>query len=467
MKIQHSNKHTQAGSAILMVVVITALAAIVLVAYMSLVGRQNYSTVRSQAWNSTIPVIEAGIEDAMAHLNAHGSTNLACDGWQSVGSLYAIKRFIGDSHYIVTISNFVVGATNNNPKIESRGFVPMPVQIASSGNSMLAAAGLTPGSGMMARGIRATTGASSLFSKGLVAKGKIDLAGNNVRTDSFDSTDPLASTGGKYDPSKKKANGDVATNSGLTNSVNVGNADILGHVSTGPGGSVDIGPNGSIGDLAWNYTKGIKPGWVKDDMNIIFPDVKEPFTGGAFTMSSQTIGGTTYDYVAGNGNYEVNGNLSLTSWEKIYVTGSNTVLYVKGNFNMGGNASIIIAPGASLKLYVGGSSGSIGGNGVVNPGSALDFTYYGLTNNTDLSFSGNAAFTGVVYAPNAAFTLNGGGASSTTDFIGASITKTVTLNGHFNFHYDEALSKFGPMRGFVITSWNEMSPTEVAGFTLD
>jgi hypothetical protein len=132
---------------------------------------------------------------------------------------------------------------------------------------------------------------------------------------------------------------------------------------------------------------------------------------------------------------------------------------------MAGQSLITLAPGASLKLYVGGS-GAIGGNGIVNPGSALDFIYYGLPSNTSLSFSGNAAFTGVIYAPNAAFTMNGGG-SSTYDFVGASITKTVTMNGHFNFHYDEALSKYGPSRGFVVTSWNEMSPQEVAAFSAE
>ncbi|MDB6031711.1 MAG: hypothetical protein JWM16_2049 [Verrucomicrobiales bacterium] len=465
MKIKYYKPSAVSGSAILMVVVITALAAIVLAAYLGLVSRQNYSTVRSQAWNSTIPVIEAGIEDAMAHLNAHGSTNLNCDDWRPVGGLYVMRRDVGDNYYVVTISNFVAGASNNNPMIDSRGYVSMPVQIASSHNTMLAAAGVSSGNGIMARGIRVATGKNALFAKGLVAKGQIDMNGNNIATDSFDSSDPNYSVGGKYSSAKRKDNGDVATNSGLVNSVNVGNADILGHISTGPGGSVSIGPNGSVGDLAWGGANGVKPGWVKDDMNIIFPDVKVPFTGGAFSLSGGSVGGTSYDYVLGNGNYQAS-SLSMGSKDKMIVTGTNTVLYVTGDFSMGGQSTITIAAGASLKLYVAGSSGSIGGNGVINPGAALNFIYYGLPSNTSLSFSGNAAFTGVIYAPNATFTMNGGG-SSTYDFVGASITKTVTMNGHFNFHYDEALSKYGPARGFVVTSWNEMSPQEVAGLAIE
>jgi hypothetical protein len=132
---------------------------------------------------------------------------------------------------------------------------------------------------------------------------------------------------------------------------------------------------------------------------------------------------------------------------------------------MSGNAFIQLAPGATLKLYVGGSSGSIAGNGVVNPGIPMNFIYYGLPGNTSLSYSGNGTFTGVIYAPNADFTLNGGG-NSTYDFVGASISKTVSMNGHFNFHYDEALAKYGPKRGFVVTSWNEMTPAEVNSLVL-
>ena len=93
-------------------------------------------------------------------------------------------------------------------------------------------------------------------------------------------------------------------------------------------------------------------------------------------------------------------------------------------------------------------------------GLAQNFGYWGLPSNTSLTFSGNAKFTGTIYAPNADFTLNGSG-DNIIDFIGASISKTVTLNGHFNFHYDEALKAIGPFRGYIVSSWNEMSPDEV------
>jgi len=32
----------------------------------------------------------------------------------------------------------------------------------------------------------------------------------------------------------------------------------------------------------------------------------------------------------------------------------------------------------------------------------------------------------------------------------------VTMNGHMNFHYDEALKDWGPDLGYVVSDWNEL-----------
>lgn len=119
-------------------------------------------------------------------------------------------------------------------------------------------------------------------------------------------------------------------------------------------------------------------------------------------------------------------------------------------------SKITINTNASLNMYVQGDTGKIGGQGVFNDsGNATNFYYWGLSSNTSLSFSGNAAFTGVIYAPNAALQLNGGG-NNIYDFVGASITDSVKMNGHFNFHYDEDLRNNGPRSGFVISDWEEI-----------
>jgi hypothetical protein len=193
-------------------------------------------------------------------------------------------------------------------------------------------------------------------------------------------------------------------------------------------------------------------------MNVSFPDVQAPFAGGSFTPAGGTQGGTNYTYLLTGGNY-LTSSLSMSGQNVMLVTISS-VLWVTSDFSMSGQSQIILAPGATLKLYVGnttgsGASASLGGNGIVNPGNAMNFEYHGMPSNTSLSYSGNAAFTGVIYAPNAAFDLGGGG-STIYDFVGASVTSTVTMLGHFHFHYDENLARIGPSRGYIITSWNEI-----------
>ena len=43
------------------------------------------------------------------------------------------------------------------------------------------------------------------------------------------------------------------------------------------------------------------------------------------------------------------------------------------------------------------------------------------------------------------FEISGGG-SDVMDFIGSSVTKSVKMNGNYNFHFDENLMRIGPGR---------------------
>ncbi len=434
---------------------LSAIIGIDLVSYLTLVRSQNASTMRSLTWNSAMSLSEAGVEEAFAHLNKNGLTNLGdllSNDWQLLNGKYTMTRTLGDGYYTVTIDPL------SPPVIESAGFVAVPSVIAYAPQTMFAAAGLPDylaGRKFIGRTVRVGTTNAALFAKGMVAKGNIDLMGNNIRSDSFDSSDPLYSTNGLYTASKAKSNGDIATDSGLTNSLNVGNAKIAGHISTGPGGSVEIGPNGSVGDLAWVISgkKGIKSGWSTDDMNVALADVVQPFATASAPLGG-TVDGTNYTYVVGSGNSEL-ASINLSGSQAVLVTGDATLL-VDGNISMTGNSYIYIAPGASLKLYVKGETASIGGNGIANTsGDAMNFYYYGLPSNTSVNMSGNAAFSGVIYAPSAALILGGGGGTD-YDFVGASIANTVSMNGHYHFHYDEKLGKIGPKRGYVANSWGEI-----------
>ena len=93
----------------------------------------------------------------------------------------------------------------------------------------------------------------------------------------------------------------------------------------------------------------------------------------------------------------------------------NAVLWLKGGVKLSGNAQISVLAGASLTIYVGETGGSevsadFSGNGVVNMnGNAEKLTILGLPNLASVTASGNAGFTGTIYAPEATLTGNGGG----------------------------------------------------------
>lgn len=433
------HRHSQSGSSLLISMAMAIVIGIFLAGYLRMAGTQVTLSQRSAVWNLVIAIAEAGIEEGFTHLHAQGVNNLNSNGWSADGASYIKTTQLSDgSYYNMRIS------TGASPTITSEGFAPAP-----------------KGEGYISRVIQVTTQSDSLYVKALVAKGYIDMNGNNVTTDSFDSSDPAYSTGGKYDPTRIKDNGDVATNLDLIDSIDIGNANIKGRVSTGPGGTIRVGSNGAVGDLAWHNSghNGIKDGWSSDDMNVSFPDVEVPFSGGAWTPASGSVGGTNYTYVLNGGNYQMS-SLSIGSKNKMLITG-RAVLYVTGNVSVGGQAEIVIAPGASLDLYVGGSSTDLGGNGVINYGDAKDFFYFGLPNNTSITFGGNGEFTGVIYAPQADVAMNGGGSGS-NDFIGAGIFNSIRMNGHFNFHYDEFLGTLDNSRGFIITGWNEVAAAYTA-----
>jgi hypothetical protein len=155
------------------------------------------------------------------------------------------------------------------------------------------------------------------------------------------------------------------------------------------------------------------------------------------TVSMTNSFSETYDFIFDEGNYKMS-DLS----GKILVRGNARVIIADELQLIGGNDKITIETNASLELYVGAQSCYIGGQQIINRNNnPTNFIYYGLPGNTNVSFGGNASFAGIIYAPQARVTLGGGG-TDTQDFIGAIVARSIILNGHFDFHYDEALREF-------------------------
>ena len=453
MKMLLSRTRLISGNTLLGTLVITGVLGFLLATYLTLVQRQFAVNFRSQAWNAAVPVIEAGIEDALTHLNTHGKTNLACDGWQLVNGAYIMERNLGDNFYSVSIGNY---EGHGNPIISSKGYVTMQLLTKASSPFVFATTTVVPGTrSYLVRGVKVGTRNSGLFTKAMVAKAKVVVSGN-VLTDSYNSSSSTASTDGRYDPAKSLGNGDIASNGQLIKQISTsGSVEVYGHVSTGPGGTVGLSGTVSVGSKDWvsSGTKGVEPGWFRDDMNVSFPDALLP-TQARFAPSGGKVDGKDYEYILEDGNYELS-SLSLSGMEEVLIKGFAN-LYVSGNISLSGQAKLKVVNGGTLRLFVGGATASLSGQGVANEtGYATNFVYYGLPTNTRLDLSGGSGFTGIIYAPQAALKVSGGSV-----LCGATISDTIAATGGFQFHYDESLGSFDSA-GFIVTSWNEMSPSEV------
>ena len=123
--------------------------------------------------------------------------------------------------------------------------------------------------------------------------------------------------------------------------------------------------------------------------------------------------------------------------------------YVSGNFNAQNNSTILITPGASLRLYVGSTSGSAVAAtfGIVNSfGNAFNFQMFGLPTCTSVTITGGNVYLGTFYAPKAELTSFGGGTGSSVDCQGAFAVQSISMNGHSSFHFDQNLKRNGPVR---------------------
>lgn len=403
----------------------------VLGAYLYMVKQESAMVTRSQAWNAALMMAEAGIEEGMAQINAgFGTNNMGsanANGWAGPSSaVYGPKTVTwSNGSYVANID-----LSGPVPVITSTGYVTIPTLSATLSRVVQVGAAPTPA-----------------FLGGMVALQNVQLKGNNIYIDSYDSNDPQHSTNGLYYYPWRKAGGDVASAYGT---VDIGNGDIKGKVYTGPNGSTNWLAQGSAGDLTWNGP-GIEPGWYKNDFNADFPDVGVPYTS-AYSLPAGTNSSGTNTIVLSPNTQYITSSLTLQNNNAIYVAGTNATLYVTGNLTMSGGAVINIAPGASLTVYVGGSSATF--TTVNTTGTANTFQYYGLPSNTSLTWNGNAFYRGTIYAPEATFSLGGGG-NNILDYQGACVVKSAVLNGHFNFHYDEGLKNKIYM-GYTGSWWREL-----------
>ncbi len=459
-----TSRHRTSGSILIITLLLASILGLTLGSYLYWVRTQNLLVAESQQWNSALALAEAGIEEGLAQINVNvGASdptivaNFAPSAVVNFGPLsggsYGPKTntFLTASggFYSVIITPPATGSDpTNGPTITAIGNTTLPIV-----------------GRPIARKVQVTTSVKALLANTITVLTNIDFKGNNVTIDSFNSTDPNHSTNGMYNAATRMAGGDVASLFGL---VSIGNAKIYGHLETGVNdtNTPTWGTHGTAGDISWvdGGNTGPKPGWWVNDFNMDIPDIQPPYASGSAVNQNPNFPSTSNNkyILGGSQDYMIYGDLTLKNGETLYVSGGTNRLYVTGNISMQSqNSSIIsLATGSSLEIFVGTVSGPAVDatfTTVNNSGNDSLFKIFGLPSLKTMSWNGNAAFTGVVYAPEAVFTLGGGG-SSTYDFQGAITVGSMKMNGNFTLHFDENLKKLGPSSGYAVTSWRELAP---------
>ncbi len=401
-------KLQQCGSVLVVTMIFIMTLAVIVESYLRMVQNSYQLTARSQCWNAALAIAEAGVEESLASLNSGNYFNV-------------LSRQFNNGSYQAWF--FSASATNR-------------AYIKSTGTVMVPKTGDTVSRTVIVRSVQ-----SAMFTMGLVAINNIQFNGNGVATDSWNSFDPTQSSNGLYNGYVGN-HGDVASVKGI---VNIGNHIINGNLWLG-GNAIFTGAPANV------------TGTIYTDANLYFPDVSLPAaTGLGWQNAPQITTGSgdstvTIHDITTSGFYTINDTYPVTVEPGVTATldikpsiWNPTTVNINGGTTNSGTLNIYQESG-SITLS-GNSNGGASGNRPEN------LYVFGLPAVTSITLSGTSSFVGAIYSPEAVLNLNGGG--NNKNLIGAAVVNSVTLNGHYDFHYDTALATNGLSRGFVVASWQE------------
>lgn len=305
---------------------------------------------------------------------------------------------------------------------------------------------LTPNATRLVEVIARPVGA---FGYPILADVGIEMNNHNIIIDSYDSRDPAKSTNGRYDPAKRQQNGDIATNGAV---LGAGNAHVYGDAYTN-GGTVLNGGNitGQIESDFYQHLAPItRPATISDSGTPAFVTKSAVFTAKRGTPARYQLSKIA---LAGGDVLHIQGDASgVDTFIEIVVT---------DQISVSGLAKIVLDPGVYARIFFEGDV-SITGNGLMNPGTALNLELYGIEPKVEpngtkpdrsIKIAGNGNYIGTIYAPDHDLTFAGGGTDGAA--YGSFIGKTIRVTGGQTIHYDEALMGAGLITDYKIVSWFE------------
>lgn len=436
VKMEKSMMRHKRGSAMVGAIIISIVAGVAMAATMQSSFTEYKMSKRYLDSQHALNLAESGLEEAVRAYNAEdwsgwtaetgGYFKIESPAWLPAGMTGEIRVFAKDT-------------SGNSPIIAAQGKV-------------------TDGHGSsISRQIMVDMSKTSRYANGILAKDRIQLKGNNVTVDSYDSARGHKSLfwGGSHN---RFSNGSVASIAVRTEDedpgVIVGNSDVYGYVALGSSGYNKRDLVGNNGFVAAYPSETFDPSRVTTDFRQTIDDVAAP------NYSSYTNLSTVPAELGTPG-----GSMEYYQIDAISVAGSSiltikgpTTLFVKGDLSFTGNAQLVINADAKLDLYVVGNL-KLAGNGVKNPNKGPEsLMIFGLGTaggGQEIEFKGNANCAAVIDAPNASVSISGGG-SANEGVSGAIVANDVTMNGTQRFTYDENLKNFGGGGGLKIDHWREL-----------
>jgi hypothetical protein len=312
------------GIALLITVILVAFAALYFVTYLVLTANEYKNVARSQTWNDSLTVAEAGVEEGLALINKNaydtvGVTNwwltATSDGWSNLGTttagtntfqVFSITRTLPNvsggnysASYTVYVTNVTYsGGAYSVPTILSIGTVQnesvptvsrrivvqtSAVSIGASGG-VIAQDGITDNGGVVVDSWDSSTNLHSFWQTNAVFRWNYFSSGTKYgtwsNTLSYVSNSFPSRTAQVYVFTDSNV---ITLNGGIT---------IAGYLQTGPNGTVQVGSQSSVGDLPWCFgaggsgisTPGLEPGHWQQDANRNFQSYPLP----SFANSWQT-----------------------------------------------------------------------------------------------------------------------------------------------------------------------------------
>ncbi len=365
---------------------------------------------------------EAGVERAIWELNNGNISN-----WEG----NYLQRTL-------TISNFQASGGDVVGDIEIEVMYPYEGYPVIEAAGKVAFVGQLPVS-RLTRVVLKSSGCHPLFDYSVFGNNEVGL-GSYSFIDSYDSRNGL------YGGTNVSSNGSVGTNATDYGCISLDNSAIIyGNAFSGPQSEPELVI------ITWfnSHIFGAKQSLSSPkDMPSVLPPENLPFMGDYYLDSYQT------DVISQSGEYD---SFRLNSDAEATIA-NDVTLYVKGDFEIGSQAKLVIAENSSGKIYLGGGNFTLGEESEIinltqDPKRLLILGTDYFNQIVDLSLYND--FYGAVYAPRANLNCN-----FAASFYGSLVANMVSLSTFSEVHYDKALADIQiPTTGkgsiYSIMSWQQ------------